>query len=488
VPGDIEVAVRMPVHTGDAKARDAAEVADQLATAPRGGLAGARGLVLQRRLCTARRTIAHRDLRIRRCCSTASGSHSACRVAPGGAAMLAARAPAIPGLQDQADGYVMVRLADRGSRTARTNSSEMCVHFCGILCQAGGMSGSRGRRALAGCVTAAVALGLSPGSAQAMRVGEPKIGQVVFMTSRDGVPQIYVINDDGTHLRRLSRQDGVDSHPAFSPDGNSIAFSSRRQGQQSIWVMNADGTGQRRLTHGAAADVEPVWSPDGTHLAYTRIYHGTSSIWLMDADGSHQHRLRGGNAVDYRPAFAPDGRRLAFTSVTYNRMGDENADIYLIGLDGRGLRRLTDAMDFDTDAAFSPDGRQIAFTAGRDGNGDIWTMDVDGKDQRRLTNDPGLDTTPAYSPDGSRIVFASDRRGGAGDLWIMDTDGSGQTCLTTDAAADLDPSWTGTGTGLGRGSAVRSDNLATLPPPAGCLEPDPDATLAKVLPAGHGEG
>lgn len=356
------------------------------------------------------------------------------------------------------------------------------------------MSWSRGRRALIGCVTTAALVGLSPGPVQAMRMGAPQPGEVVFATIRDGVPQIYAINDDGTHLHRLSSQGGVDSHPVFSPDGARIAFSSPRRDVDgvwghagaSIWVMDANGSASRRLTDGTQIDVEPVWSPDGRHIAFTRVFNGSAAIWLMDADGRDAHRLTSGaeDAVNYRPAFAPDGRHLAFTSVTYDKAGMDNADIWMIGVDGRGVARLTTQPGYDIDPSFSPDGRQLAFTTGRDGNSEIYTMGIDGQGQRRLTDDPAVDTAAAYSPDGNRIVFSSNRRGGRGDLWIMETDGSGQSCLTTDAAGDTDPSWTGsTSTIAGAGAG----SLAALPPPAGCLAPDPETTLNQ-LPVGHGEG
>jgi TolB protein len=343
-----------------------------------------------------------------------------------------------------------------------------------------------------GWVTIAGLVGLSPGPAQAVRVGPPPPrGAVVFATARDGHSQIYLINDDGTGLRRLSSGGYGDTHPVFSPDGRRIAFSKTDRAAdiihwvRSIWVMKADGSDARRLTDGTQTDIEPVWSPDGRQLAFTRVADGNARIWLMDADGTHQRPLRTSHpkAVDYRPGYSPDGRHIVFTSVSYDRTG-ENADIWLIDVDGQHPRRLTSVADYDSDAVFAPNGRQIAFATGRAGNGDIWTMDIDGRDQRQLTTDPAIDTAPAYSPDGSRIVFASNRRGGGGDLWVMNTDGTGQTCLTTDAAADTDPSWSGAPASFGQGRPVTANRLATLPPPVGCLEPDPAATLQQFTPTG----
>jgi TolB protein len=50
----------------------------------------------------------------------------------------------------------------------------------------------------------------------------------VFVTDRDGDYEIYSIRVDGTDLRRLTRSQGIDAHPAWSPDGEWIAFASAR--------------------------------------------------------------------------------------------------------------------------------------------------------------------------------------------------------------------------------------------------------------------
>ncbi|MDQ3170342.1 MAG: hypothetical protein M3Q55_09430, partial [Acidobacteriota bacterium] len=56
------------------------------------------------------------------------------------------------------------------------------------------------------------------------------------------------------------------TYPAVSPDGTSIAFSARGW----LWVMPADGGVARRVTKGAGLDSRPAWHPDGGRLALVR--------------------------------------------------------------------------------------------------------------------------------------------------------------------------------------------------------------------------
>ena len=81
-----------------------------------------------------------------------------------------------------------------------------------------------------------------------------------------------------------------------------IAFISDREGSPNIWVMNADGSDPVNLTKGRYC-TSPAWSPDGMQIAY--IDFGDDEIWLMDADGSHLVNLTnglGGRWPAWRPA------------------------------------------------------------------------------------------------------------------------------------------------------------------------------------------
>jgi TolB protein len=85
--------------------------------------------------------------------------------------------------------------------------------------------------------------------------------KIAFTTTRDGNPEIYVMNADGSVQIRLTNNEAFDYAPAWSPDGRRISFTSHRDGNGEIYVMNTDGSDQTRLTNTLADDIWPAWSP-----------------------------------------------------------------------------------------------------------------------------------------------------------------------------------------------------------------------------------
>lgn len=89
-----------------------------------------------------------------------------------------------------------------------------------------------------------------------------KLDRIAFSGSNDGINfDIYTINPDGSHLRRLTEGQGNNEDPCWSPDGRYIVFSSNRNGGYQLYIMNANGQNQRRITFQKGEQTSPSWSP-----------------------------------------------------------------------------------------------------------------------------------------------------------------------------------------------------------------------------------
>ena len=118
----------------------------------------------------------------------------------------------------------------------------------------------------------------------------PDGSKIAFTSTRDGDPEIFVMNRDGTGVTQLTDNDDKESTPVWSSSINKIAFTSDRDGDDEIFVMSADGTDVRQLTQNDTDDWGPVWSPDGDKIAFMGNRDGDYSIFqifVMDSDGTN---------------------------------------------------------------------------------------------------------------------------------------------------------------------------------------------------------
>lgn len=252
--------------------------------------------------------------------------------------------------------------------------------------------------------------------------------KILFMTGRNGNFDVYVTNADGTAQTNLTADyNKSDGAPVWSLDGHNIAFSRKIEGKDQLFVMDSDGANLKRVTHNSANNGSAGWSPDGSKLIYQTDQDGNWEIYTISVDGELA-QLTDNAADDVSPDWSPDGNRIAFSS---NRNGKQH--IYLMNADGSSLAQITNSPGEDTEPAWAPDGKQIAFTSLRDGNQEIYVMNADGSNPRRLTNDPGTDSSPRWSVDG-RILFTS-YRGGQSDIYVMDNAGGNVARLTTMGAS-----------------------------------------------------
>jgi len=98
--------------------------------------------------------------------------------------------------------------------------------------------------------------------------------KIVFQSFQDTNYEIFVMNNDGGEMVRLTNDPGNDIHPRLNQDASRIVFASQRGGDYEIFVINRVGTGLQQLTFNDRGDVDPVWSPDGTHRAFQSYHDG----------------------------------------------------------------------------------------------------------------------------------------------------------------------------------------------------------------------
>ena len=141
----------------------------------------------------------------------------------------------------------------------------------------------------------------------------PDSRQLVFLSERDGNPDVYVIERDSldelcagkkgvrSEAYQLTETDETESDVSWSPDGKWLLFVSERDGNKEIYVMEASGNKQTRLTYNEIPDYQPVWSPDGRKIVFVSELDGDSDIFMMNDKGEDQIRLTNNDGMDLLP-------------------------------------------------------------------------------------------------------------------------------------------------------------------------------------------
>jgi len=223
--------------------------------------------------------------------------------------------------------------------------------------------------------------------------------RIVFAgaTARPGAwSAIYVINIDGTGLSKLTEPPSYGERlgvgrPVWSPDGTKIAFEARVDDRASdIYVMDADGSNIRRLTDHWAVDRRPAWSPDGRYIVFDTERAGSREIYIMESHGNNKTNLTE-RTHDANPVWSPDGQYIAFVSFR-----DGNGEVYRMRTEGSEQINLTKNPADDVDIGWTSD-RRIVFASDRDGDYEIYIMEADGTRITQLTSNSVNDRFPAWS-------------------------------------------------------------------------------------------
>jgi Tol biopolymer transport system component/DNA-binding winged helix-turn-helix (wHTH) protein len=272
-------------------------------------------------------------------------------------------------------------------------------------------------------------------------------GRIVFAKGND----VYLVDSDGTHQRKLLSASGNVAFMRFSPDGTSVRFTvgSKLTSVYSIWEARADGSN----LHEMFKDLKDFrgkccgdWTPDGKYFLFQTVRDQAAKIWAV----SEHPAFWSGTATDpvqlttvplnfYMGVPTADGKRLIVTATL------PRAE--LVRYESRSQQFVPFLSGISAgDVEGSRDGRSLVYV--RYPEDTLWRSKADGTDAAQLTGPSLRASLPHWSPDGSRIAFSGTRPGRPWNIFLIPAAGGPAEQVSNGAISDLDPSWSPDGSKL----------------------------------------
>jgi len=269
-------------------------------------------------------------------------------------------------------------------------------------------------------------------------------GQIAFASARNGgVPQIFLINTDGTNLVQITSQLDGACQPTWAPDGTRFAFISPctklmdEYRGSSIFIMNVDGSGLTPISITPDGDYDPAWSPDAKNLTFTSLRDGRPHIYVYDLAGGVATLLSPESAYDSNPGWSPDNQMIVFEG-----MRSGLSRIWTINVDGTNEKAVTrEEVGQTYTPTWSPDGDVILYILG------INPPKLYGQRVADNTRNFAVGTNEFpiyranYSPDGMYLAIEGKQDGTDRDIFLMTRNGTGLFRLTNDPADDFGAVW-----------------------------------------------
>ncbi len=251
---------------------------------------------------------------------------------------------------------------------------------------------------------------------------------LAFTGQRGGRDMLYLMDIARRRvIRRIEPPVDQVLNPSFSPDNQRIVFSGLSGGMTDLWVVNADGSDMRRLNRDMHGDAHPQWSPDGRTIAFSSdrgpdtdfevLRFGRPHISLMDVETGTVRVIPGQDGMNINPQWAPDGRSLIYVS---DRTGVTN--LFQYDLDTQEHYQLTNVVGAITAVSeqspvitWARDADVLAFVYYERGDHTIWRLPNPRALRRAPYRPPAViaDGTPAGAADTARRTPPRVATGGA---------------------------------------------------------------------------
>ncbi|MGB3776386.1 MAG: peptidase S41, partial [Leeuwenhoekiella sp.] len=261
------------------------------------------------------------------------------------------------------------------------------------------------------------------------------IDHIAFIYAND----LWVADKSGENPKRLTVDEGIESNPVFSPDGNTIAFSAEYEGNTDVYTISVNGGIPQRLTYHPYQDWVRGFSPDGKSvlfLSQRSVYtNRIAKLYTVDLEGGRVNPLDIPQA--FWASYSPDGKYMAYTPIAdrftqwKHYRGGTTSRIWIYDFETHEISEIPKPASGSNDAQPQWMGNTVYFKSDRDGEFNIYSYELASKKVEKLTDFTDFPVLN-LSVGAGEIVFEK-----GGYLHNLDISSNAHTKLKIGIAADL---------------------------------------------------
>ena len=171
-----------------------------------------------------------------------------------------------------------------------------------------------------------------------------------------------------------------------------MAVTLSKDGNPDIYVLDLNSKRLTRLTSHWSIDTEAVWMPDGKSLVFTSNRSGKPQLYqIATKAGARPQRLTFEGRYNANASVSADGKFLSFVS------GDSNVFRIAVLYLETGLVQVVTDGPMDESPEFSPNSSMIIYASQHKGQPVLAAVSTDGRHKQRLVLSDGDVREPAWS-------------------------------------------------------------------------------------------
>jgi len=283
--------------------------------------------------------------------------------------------------------------------------------------------------------SASSAFGIDPKDTRMLTQPAISADHIAFIYAED----LWVANPDGSEPRRLTVDEGIESSPAFSPDGKLIAFSAQYDGNTDVYIIPVEGGVPRRLTWHPSADLVRGFSPERKSVLFASqrntFTNRYAQLFSVSITGGPATQLEIPNA--FYANYSPDGKYMTYTPVPdafkqwKHYRGGTITRIWLFSFADKSIVEIPKPEGGCNDTQPVWMGNKVYFRSDRNGEFNLFSYDVATKQVKQLTEFKDFPVLNIAGGNGKILLEQ------AGYLHIFDAASASAKKLTIGIAADL---------------------------------------------------